>query len=723
MVFKRVIRHFAVLALMAGLFATTAESRQVSASTSKYGGTLKVALGDFFPGFCIGNNPGTTALSAYRSMYEPLMEKKEDGSFVGVLATSVTSTNDFKTWRINVRQGVTFHDNTVLDAEVVAKNLNWLRGAPYFENPFLPSLGTSTLEWSNVVNAEVEDASTVVVILEKPDALFQEMLWMGGRMFIRGSVQLGSNPNCANNPIGTGPFKIRSWDVDTLIVDRFPNYWRFDNEGNRLPYLDSITFSVIFERPVRSNAVRASAQDAGLFVASHENSDVVSLRENIQVVREAKSSRSFVTLLWLNQGLANTSLQSLKARQAVAAAVNVSAFQENKKDWDLTDPPSNPRYVSSLFSANRNMFDASRSRRLVSDYETENNKFLSVVLAHGIADYDFNAATSLVSSLSAVGINATRTVEERAQLIARTFDSAKNNQYQAIVFTVFSDSLSSLVPYLKSSVFEDSTNPFGDISQPFGSTLSISRHSNIEINRALDDVRASADTEVRQAKMQIAINKIAEEVLFVPLGSSYLSTFSSRYVYGIGSTSITPGEPRAKDSPAGVDYSTLYKSDVPLPIEMPTVVQPNDNSVASVPSTTVAPAVTATTTSTSAPVPAIASKAFALPTKSGKAVKISKPPVRTLSTKTLLAVSGKKVTVGLEVPKAKKKDAQVVRYVIELRTSTGVRVVSRNVKVKSGQRITPALNGKKKGSYVVVVTAVQKSGKKLTWTGPRVKVS
>ena len=112
-----------------------------------------------------------------------------------------------------------------------------------------------------------------------------------------------------------------------------------------------------------------------------------------------------------------------------------------------------------------------------------------------------------------------------------------------------------------------------------------------------------------------------------------------------------------------------------------------------------------------------------MPVSSGRAVKISKPPVRTLSTKTLLAVSGKKVTVGLEVPKAKKKDAQVMRYVIELRTSTGVRVVSRNVKVKPGQRITPALNGKKKGSYVVVVTAVQKSGKKLTWNGPRVKVS
>jgi len=1095
MVFKRVIRHFAVLALMAGLFATTAESRQVSASTSKYGGTLKVAFGQGLPGFCIANNPQETNLNVFRSIYEPLVEKRNDGELTGVLATSFSGSNDFKTWQIQIRSGVKFHDGSDLDAAVVAKNINWLRGAPYLSDSYGHSLGVASLLWSNVVNAVAEDSSTVVVELEKADARFQESLWMGGRLFIRGSAQLGSSGvDCANNPIGTGPFKIRLWNDSGLIVDRFDDYWRVDKDGNQLPYLDTITFKHIFEASNRASAVRAGTQDVAIFQSSAEFPSIKNLRDDSSVVNEFRSSRSYATGLWLNQGLADTSLQSLKARQAVAASLDLDNLRLSSSRWELSPPSNNPGHSRSLLGGVNNAYDLMRARQLVGEYETENAKSLSFRITHSIASQESSTAAELVNRWDLAGISSTRHAEEALVIISKLYNSATGNSLEATVVSIFADGFPDLLPYLKSSVFEGSANPLGAISATLGSTMNISRHSDTGITDLLDEARAINIPQVRRRKMQEVSEKIAEKVMFLPFGNAYISTFTTKYVHGVGAASIEPGMMRPIDSIAGLDYSTVYKSseiaevsagqelfsaplvrfsEGPLSslantatesfiygidpldnaiqrfsltndeqisrIEFPssfdgevdsisglvveevsnkayvsdqgngkiyeislssetmkvlgsypgaltdlclstngsylfaldsaqqnllkidrvtgelliqkkldddknysipsqsvdgeiTLVEKNSglvkrlssatlgeissmnlgfesgpgvimgdgrylllvdrtanlvkqidlstgetltsfsggdfprtlasvgsgklaihdsaNSVVALvelpsmstpttPSTPETPSVPATpstpgtpsapadispptaiwtspesseslevvyelefsenitgltagdlvnggnapgcifsvegsrsrytvtvtcagpgtlrpvlldgsvfdeakntgpaknvlgklisvgvlpqtSTSTSTTVVAVpvvnSARIFSMPVSSGRAVEISKPPVRTLSTKTLLAVSGKKVTVGLEVPKAKKKDAQVVRYVIELRTSTGVRVV----KVKPGQRITPALNGKKKGSYVVVVTAVQKSGKKLTWTGPRVKVS
>lgn len=48
------------------------------------------------------------------------------------------------------------------------------------------------------------------------------------------------------NPVGTGPFKFVSWKPEQeLIMVRNPNYWRKDEQGNQLPYLDTIKFTFI----------------------------------------------------------------------------------------------------------------------------------------------------------------------------------------------------------------------------------------------------------------------------------------------------------------------------------------------------------------------------------------------------------------------------------------------------------------------------------------------
>lgn len=51
------------------------------------------------------------------------------------------------------------------------------------------------------------------------------------------------------NPIGTGPFMFKFWKENVkLVLVKNPDYFEFDEQGNRLPYLDAINITFIVDR-------------------------------------------------------------------------------------------------------------------------------------------------------------------------------------------------------------------------------------------------------------------------------------------------------------------------------------------------------------------------------------------------------------------------------------------------------------------------------------------
>ncbi|MSX82244.1 MAG: ABC transporter substrate-binding protein, partial [Actinobacteria bacterium] len=64
-----------------------------------------------------------------QSMYDTLAEPTNDGRAVPYLAKSITANADSTVWTIGLREGVTFHDGTPVDAAAVAQNINaWTKG-------------------------------------------------------------------------------------------------------------------------------------------------------------------------------------------------------------------------------------------------------------------------------------------------------------------------------------------------------------------------------------------------------------------------------------------------------------------------------------------------------------------------------------------------------------------------------------------------------------------
>lgn len=113
------------------------------------------------------------------------------------LAESIEPNEDFTSWTITLPEGVTFHDGTPLDAQVVANNIDAYRGAYENRSPLL-----FRFVFQDVSSVEVVDPLTVQVAMARPWSAFDWALYGSNRIGIMGQAQLDSD-DCGNELVGT----------------------------------------------------------------------------------------------------------------------------------------------------------------------------------------------------------------------------------------------------------------------------------------------------------------------------------------------------------------------------------------------------------------------------------------------------------------------------------------------------------------------------------------
>lgn len=180
-------------------------------------------------------NTDPTLYPTVVNLYDGLV-KESDGEITGVLATSFSSSEDGLDYIFNLRPGVTFHDGSPLNAEVVIANFNrWFDAAA-------PTHGSDTFQaWADafggfkgeVTNAgtpksiydgiEKVDGLTVLVHLNAADAEFLKKI--ASPAF---SIVSLATLDAATGDGGSGPYKFSSF-VDsaetTVKLDPFEGYW------------------------------------------------------------------------------------------------------------------------------------------------------------------------------------------------------------------------------------------------------------------------------------------------------------------------------------------------------------------------------------------------------------------------------------------------------------------------------------------------------------------
>jgi peptide/nickel transport system substrate-binding protein len=177
-------------------------------------------------------------------IYSRLVRQDENGEPAPELATSWTPNADATEWTLTLQPGVTFQDGSAFDAADVVYSLGRIED-PALESPVSAVLGI-------IDRVEVIDPLTVKIVLETPHAGIP-LLLLDYRVRM---IPEGTGSTIEENPIGTGPFRVESYDPEgTTTLLAFDDYW----EGR--PLLDRVVFTAIPDSEARHQAMLAGQLD------------------------------------------------------------------------------------------------------------------------------------------------------------------------------------------------------------------------------------------------------------------------------------------------------------------------------------------------------------------------------------------------------------------------------------------------------------------------------
>lgn len=91
--------------------------------------------------------------------------------------------------------------------------------------------------------------STLKIFLKRPFPPFLSILAMPYCSVVPAEIVENQDLDFQHAPIGTGPFRFKLWSQDEkLILLRNEEYFEFDQDGVRLPYLDAVSISFIKDK-------------------------------------------------------------------------------------------------------------------------------------------------------------------------------------------------------------------------------------------------------------------------------------------------------------------------------------------------------------------------------------------------------------------------------------------------------------------------------------------
>lgn len=162
---------------------------------------------------------------------------------------------DADTWRVKLREGVSFTDGAPFNAEAVVWSI--MRGMR--EAEFLCSVSNKAFTTFKLT-AEAVDEYTVDISADRPAPI----LSLGFAVYPMMSP-LSELNTLTRNPIGTGPYVLKEWTSGVQVVlDRNPDYW------GEQPPVSQVTYVFRNEPAVRAAMVEAGEADIALEISEQD---------------------------------------------------------------------------------------------------------------------------------------------------------------------------------------------------------------------------------------------------------------------------------------------------------------------------------------------------------------------------------------------------------------------------------------------------------------------
>ena len=218
--FKKLLTLTLVVAMVATMLTGCgSNSAEKNGSNTEAGGEANKTLSIATPADAKSLDPhltnDTPSANIMINMYENLMTLDEDGNPVGQLAEKWEKIDELS-YKFYLKQGVLFHNGEEMKASDVKFSL-------------LRAMNIEGSSVSHVVGDidpegfEIIDDYTIVIKLKRPFSVFLSYLThVGGGSILCEKAVTEAGENYGENPIGTGPYKYKSWAKgDRIVLERY----------------------------------------------------------------------------------------------------------------------------------------------------------------------------------------------------------------------------------------------------------------------------------------------------------------------------------------------------------------------------------------------------------------------------------------------------------------------------------------------------------------------
>lgn len=237
-----------------------------------YGGTFRYNEEEYFKSLYPLNITEVTAHRLLEQIYEGLVTFDDSTlAVIPALAERWTIDESKKIYTFYLRKGVFYHDDACFPngkgRELKAQDVKFCFDRLCYHNPadnqgfwIFKDVVKGASEYDSLTSKNIIPAtgvsgvrvlndSTVEVELEKPYAVFLARLALiFGKIYPREAFEK-YGADMREHCVGTGPFYLKiNQDNQISFLARNPNYWKKDEFGNKLPYLDAIRVSYIKEK-------------------------------------------------------------------------------------------------------------------------------------------------------------------------------------------------------------------------------------------------------------------------------------------------------------------------------------------------------------------------------------------------------------------------------------------------------------------------------------------
>ena len=283
---------------------------------------------------------------------EGLLMFDQEGTLLPLLAEEWEQPDPL-TYIYHLRQGVPFHDGTVMTSADVLASIARVRD-PEVASPM-------AWMYDAVEIVEAPGDHTVRITLTSPSALFRYVPAVSAGHVVSSAAIETHGTNLGRNPVGTGPYRFITWDAGSQIeLEKHPDYWQAGK-----PYFEKVIFKVVPEASTRTAGLRTGDIQAEAVVPA----DQIPVLQALPNVTLQETIGYGINCIAFRTD--QPPFDDLRLRQAVGRAIDVEAIMTNiVKEAGIraratTVPPTMPGSASDVLSPVP--YDLAEAKRLLAE--------------------------------------------------------------------------------------------------------------------------------------------------------------------------------------------------------------------------------------------------------------------------------------------------------------------------------------------------------------------